>query len=661
MRHHRFAESEKYPIALLCKATAFKREEIFNNYVQPMIKQGLSINDVIAFTLSYDEKGKAPAKFIKEYLAELLPSLQSIGVTHLYVADSSYFKTLTGNQKAEPYYGYVMPCVIKGYEHLKVTLGVNYQTLIFNPAIKDKLNASLDALLSSYQGTYADPGDGIIKSAAYPDSLSAIKDHLQELHKYPHLTCDIEAFSLRFWEAGIGTISFAWDEHHGIAFAVDYEPFKEKSEEGFYGQQTHNPDIRILLKEFFESYKGEITFHHAAYDVKILIAQIWMKDWLDTAGLLVGLNMMCANMHDSKVITYLAVNSTAGNQLGLKTLAQEFAGNWAQEEIKDIRKIPLPELLKYNLVDALATHYVHKKFYPVMVADCQEELYKGLFLSSLKLIIQMELTGMPISIERLAKVKAKLETIREGHTAVLDNHPLIATMNHLVRVKAMETANAKLKVKQHPLSHFAEVKFNPGSGPQLQRLLYEQLGLPVIDLTDTKLPATGAETLEKLINHTNDPSIQALLNALIGLGQVEKILSTFIPAFEKGLIKAKDGIIWLHGSFNLGGAVSGRLSSSDPNLQNIPSNSIFAKLIKEIFLAPKGWLFTGADFNSLEDMISALTTKDPNKLRVYSGFKQYNVTVNGIVHRIRETDVVSFDGQQLNGEQLYEKLQDSKP
>jgi DNA polymerase-1 len=93
-------------------------------------------------------------------------------------------------------------------------------------------------------------------------------------------------------------------------------------------------------------------------------------------------------------------------------------------------------------------------------------------------------------------------------------------------------------------------------------------------------------------------------------------LSTFLPAFEAGVWKGDDRA-WLHGNFNIGGTVSGRLSSSDPNLQNIPANSMYGKLVKECFQAPSGWLFCGADFNSLEDYISALTTKDPNKLNVY--------------------------------------------
>lgn len=97
------------------------------------------------------------------------------------------------------------------------------------------------------------------------------------------------------------------------------------------------------------------------------------------------------------------------------------------------------------------------------------------------------------------------------------------------------------------------------------------------------------------------------------------------------------------------------------NLQNLPAGSTFGKLIKKCFKAPEGWLFGGADFSSLEDYISALTTKDPNKLRVYAGFKQFDVTVNGITHRIRDTNVVSYDGQQITGEELYEKLQGCKP
>ena len=613
MKHHVFAQSDTYPVALLLKSSAFNKQEIQNNYLYYLGSRGVSQDRVVALTLEYNDQGKAPVKFIKEYLEQLMPALDSLQSRLLYVADSNYFKVLTGQTKAEPHHGYVLPCKLKGYEHMNVVLGINYQALIYNPELKSKLENSLDSLSGWLDGTYQPPGTGIIHSAEYPVGHVAIKEALQKLHQYPSLTCDIEAFSLRFNEAGIGTIAFAWDEHNGIAFACDYlEIFNAPN----HGTFDPNRIVRALLLEFFITYQGELTFHNASFDVKVIVYTLWMQNLLDNQGLLTGLDIMAARLHDTKIIAYLSTNSTAGNVLGLKPLAHEFAGNWAVEEIKDIRKVPLDKLLQYNLVDALSTWYVRKKHYPIMVRDNQEALYKGLMLDSLKLIIQMELSGMPMSPKAIVETKAKLEAKQAEHLATIRGSSLIKTMNLLVQTKAMEQANAKLKTKQHPLEKFSNETFNPNSGPQLQVLLYELMGLPVLDYTDTKQPATGADTIEKLINHTQQPAYKELLEALIAYGKVTKILSTFIPAFEEGIEK-DDHMMYLHGSFNLGGTVSGRLSSSDPNMQNLPAGSEYGKAIKTCFSAPKGWLFCGADFSSLEDYISALTTKDPNKLAVY--------------------------------------------
>jgi len=110
-----------------------------------------------------------------------------------------------------------------------------------------------------------------------------------------------------------------------------------------------------------------------------------------------------------------------------------------------------------------------------------------------------------------------------------------------------------------------------------------------------------------------------ILKSLIALSEVNIILSTFVKPFLNKTVLKGDGLHYLHGNFNLGGTVSGRLSSSKVNLQNLPSTgSKYAKDIKECFIAPPGWILVGADFSSLEDKISALTTKDPNKLKVYT-------------------------------------------
>lgn len=632
MRHLIFEEANAYSIALLIKPAAFNKTELLNNYITPLNRAGVVSKDVIAFTVDYNEVNKAPAKFIKEYLDKLLPALDKLGTKTLYVADANYFKVLTSSPRAEPHFGYVLPCKIKGFEHMSVVLGLNYSALIYNPELQAKLDLSLSTLVSHVAGTYQPLGEGIIHSEYYPEDLRSIQEALEALHQYPRLTADIEAFSLRFNEAGIGTITFCWDEHNGIAFACDYEPVSYDTAFDMLahglgtpraGEFVPNPAVRALIKNFLETYKGEITWHKADYDVTVIIYTLWMENGLDTKGLLDGLEVMTRSMHDSKVIAYLATNSTAGNVLGLKALAHEFAGNWAVE-VKDIRTVPLDKLLRYNLIDGLSTAYVRDKFMPIMIQDQQEELYRDLMLPTLKLIIQIQLTGMPMSPTKVQAARAKLEGIIKGHLDLILNSPVIKVLNLLLQTNAMEAANAKLKVKQHPLEKFAGVAFNPNSGPQLQRLLYEQMGLPVLDLTDTKQPATGADTIEKLINHTQVPEYKALLQALIGYGQANKILTTFIPAFEAAISKG-DNVVWLHGSLNLGGTVGGRLSSSDPNLQNLPAGNTgdamkqeLGKMIKDCFEAPEEWLFCGADFNSLEDVISALTTKDPNKLKVYT-------------------------------------------
>ena len=620
MRYHLFApekEVPRYKIALLVKTAAFNKTAVEQNYVFPLLAAGIAAEDIIAFTLEYDEKGKAPAAHIKSYLNTLLPVLDSMGVEFLYVADANYFKPLTKQARAEPHFGYVLPCLFPGFEHLKCVLGLNHQALIYDPNQQPKLDLSINTLISAVQGNFSVLGADIIHSECYPETVSGVAQALERLHSYPELTCDIEAFSLRHWLAGVGTIAFAWDKHNGVAFPCDYTPLPEKNAEGEYGFYRRNDVIRNLLRKFFESYTGKLTFHNSGYDCKVLIYTLWMRNLGDTEGLLTGLEVVTRSLDDTKLIAYLATNTTAGNVLGLKPLAHEFAGNWAKDDIKDIRRIPLGELLRYNLVDTLSTWYVKEKLYPVMVADRQEDLYKGLFMDSAKLILQLELTGMPMSAKRIQEVRQELEGIQQKQANIIDASPAVQKMNLQVQIRAMEAANAKLKTKQHPLSKFADLKFNPNSGPQLQVLLYELMGLPVIDYTDTKQPATGADTLEKLVNHTSDPDHQALLKALIAHSKVVKILSTFIPAFESGVAKAEDGIIWLFGSFNLGGTVSGRLSSSDPNLQNIPAGSFFGKLIKSIFMGPPGWLFAGADFNALEARIDALTTKDKNKLAIY--------------------------------------------
>lgn len=634
MRHIVFQESESYPIALLIKSSAFNRNEIQSTYLSPLTQHGVDKGDVVAMSLAYNQSGKAPVGYMKDYLADLMPELDAIGVRTLYCADAGYFKQLSGQSKAEPHLGYIMPCKYKGYEHMQVILGVNHKSLLYNPANEPKLRMSLDTLTGAIGGGYEPPGKDVIRFANYPDNEADIVSALQGLTIFDELTCDIETFSLRFNEAGIGTITFSWNEHEGIAFAVDYQALHEKNEQGHYGVQVDNQPLKRILRQFFEFYQGTIIWQNCTFDTKVLIYELWMEDLLDTKGLLTGLDVMHQRIHDTKIIAYLATNTTAGNKLGLKDLAHEFAGNYGMgDDIKDIRLIPLPELLEYNLVDALCTWFVKNKYTPIMQADDQEEIYHDIMMPSQKVITQMELSGMPMNPNKVQEARSKLEAVQAEQEKDFVNHPVIQKLETKLTQAAWEKDYADRKGKaKNPdkilpkdRSSFPQTVFNPNSGPQLQRLIYEEMGLPVVDKTKTKLPATGAKTIVKLLNHTQNQDFIRTLEALMAWTEADKILSTFIPAFERAIDKG-DGVVYLHGSFNLGGTKSGRLSSSDPNLQNIPSGSTYGKLIKECFGAPKGKLFAGADFNSLEDYVSALTTRDPNKLRVYTeGFDGHSL------------------------------------
>lgn len=136
---------------------------------------------------------------------------------------------------------------------------------------------------------------------------------------------------------------------------------------------------------------------------------------------------------------------------------------------------------------------------------------------------------------------------------------------------------------------------------------------PVTKLTKKKSPSTSSDVIEEM----NIKNPDKLLENIVNWSKAQKILTAFIPAFES----APDSLGGkrLYGNFHLGGTVSGRLSSSDINLQQLPSTgSPYAHLIKSIFRAPKGWVFMGCDYRSLEDRISAITTNDPNKVKVYT-------------------------------------------
>lgn len=641
MNYAFFSETEQpaYPVCLL--VPVIRKDEIKRAYLDG---SSLDPNDMLVINLHYSEsKKKTSMAEMRLYITEeLAPTLADMRVKYVLCADGEYFKALTKAPKVEANLGYVMD---SPFGDFKVIYIPNFAQIFYDPEkTKSKIGQAMQALIDHKSGNYIPPGDSVIKFAAYPDSDQEIEEWLVKLlENHKMLSSDIEAFSLKHYSAGIGTITFCWNQGEGIAFPVDYVPHSKISPraaeaDGTYGFQQINPHRRALLKRFFELAREmgvTIMWHNIGYDVYVLIYQLFMKHILDQEGLLYGLQIMLGDdggWDCTKLITYLATNSCAGNKLSLKDQAQEFAGNYAQDEIADIRKIPLQDLLQYNLVDGLSTWYTYNKHWSTMVADQQLPIYRELFQPTTVDIIQMQLTGMPVNINRAKEVNQILESELDGARQQIMNSPIIQRFTReYLDVEHMEKRNAKLTIKRIKLGDEPQ-EFNPNSDPQKRALFFTYLGLPEINYTDSKLPSTDGETIEALINRVDDPEIKNLLEGFQLYNIIDVLTTNFMPSIL-GSVQGPDGWHYLFGYFNLGGTLSGRLSSSGPNLQNLPSTGKghpmklrYAKLIKSCFEAPPGWLFCGIDFNSLEDRISALTTKDPQKLRVYTdGFDGHSL------------------------------------
>ena len=660
MKYLSYAQPENSTYSMCILVSTLNGTEIEKTYLFPY---GVDPNSVVVIELPAPPEGKkkTPVTDMRNWITEeLVPALTGIECEYLLITDPEWFKVITGEPKTDANLGYLLPT---SFGLFRCLFAPNYRQVFYDPKrVTAKIDQAMFAIRDHVSGTYAAPGADVINFMAFPETDAEIEAWLERLiiEDRP-LSCDIEAFSLKHYTSGIGTITFCWNEHEGIAFPVDYVPIEGATEAPF-GMEVRNEHRRKLLANFFLRFNQKLLYHAISYDVYVLIYQLFMEHILDTENLLKGLEIMLKNWDCTKLITYFATNSCAGNDLSLKTQVQEYCGNYAMEEIKDITRIPLPELLKYNLIDGLGTWHTYNKHWPTVIADGQQDIYENLFKPCMVDIIQMQLTGMPVNMDRAKEVDAELQQKQSEHlNKIMGSQIIQAFEREVLDVQYAEKKNAEWKKKRIEPKD-AQQTFNPNSDPNMRALLFDYLGLPTISLTKTKLPSTDGETVEALINHTDNAEIKELLENLQMFAIVGTLTANFMPAIL-GAVQGNDGWHYLFGNFNLGGTLSGRLSSSGPNLQNLPSTGkghplklVYAKMIKSCFQAPPGWLFCGIDFESLEDKISALTTKDPNKLAVYQGHIVYAIDIDGTLHHIRDDDTIIYDGQTFTGQKLYERF-----
>jgi DNA polymerase-1 len=180
----------------------------------------------------------------------------------------------------------------------------------------------------------------------------------------------------------------------------------------------------------------------------------------------------------------------------------------------------------------------------------------------------------------------------------------------------------------------AGMEFNINSPSQLAHILFEKLNYPVLKKTKTKQYSTSVDVLEELAGHGF-----AIPQLILQHRELHKLKSTYVDALPQ--LVAGDGRV--HTSFNQAVAATGRLSSSDPNLQNIPIRTELGKTIRKAFIADEGFVILSADYSQVELRILAHITRDESLIETFRR--------GADIHRATASKMFNVPEDQLTAEQ----------
>ena len=222
--------------------------------------------------------------------------------------------------------------------------------------------------------------------------------------------------------------------------------------------------------------------------------------------------------------------------------------------------VPLDEARDYAAEDAHVTYLLHRKFEPRLEKEGLQQLYRDVEVPLVQVLADMEDVGVAIDVEFLQNMSAELGVAIDAST--------------------------------ERIHELAGREFNINSPKQLAEILFEEKGFPVISKTKSG-PSTDAKVLAKLIARTGDP----LPGEVLDYRERKKLKSTYLDVLPR-LVNPNTGRI--HTSYNQTVAATGRLSSSDPNLQNIPVRTAEGRRIRTAFIAPEGRTLLAVDYSQIE-------------------------------------------------------------
>lgn len=418
------------------------------------------------------------------------------------------------------------------------------------------------------------------------DNMPDLQKLIDKFSRLPHFALDTETTALNYMQAQLVGISLA--HQAGEAY---YLPLRHQLTQNLPYQES-----LAALKPLLENPAVGKIGQHIKYDRHIL-----SKEGIELAG----------NIDDTMLMSYCH-NSTATRHnmddlahyyLNYQTTSFEtLAGKGAKQLTFD--QIDIERAAHYACEDADITLRLYEHFSRQLAQnDSLAALYQTIEAPLSAVLYRMEARGVKIDSKRLVQQSAEIE----------------------IQLKDLESRAYDL----------AGSEFNLGSPKQLQEILFERLGLPVVEKTPKGQPSTNESTLEILAQEHH----AALPKIILEHRSLAKLKSTYTDKLPE-LIQAHTGRI--HTSYHQAVTSTGRLSSSDPNLQNIPVRSAEGRRIRQAFIAESGYYLLAADYSQIELRIMAHLSGDEGLIQAFKEGKD--------IHAATAAEIFGGDPEHIDRE-----------
>ena len=410
---------------------------------------------------------------------------------------------------------------------------------------------------------------------------------LEKIEAAPITSFDTETTSLDPMVAQIVGISLSVG-----AGCAAYIPLAHRGPDA--PEQLPRDEVLAKLKPWLENPERKKLGQHLKYDEQVLANHGITFDGIEHDTLLQSYVLESHRTHD--------MDSLAMRHLGVKTIKYEdVAGKGAQQIGFD--EVPLATAAEYAAEDADITYQLHTALYPQVEAEPGLlHVYRNIEIPTSRVLRKIERNGVLIDSERLRRQSSEIAT-------------------RLIELEAEAYA-------------LAGGEFNLGSPKQIGQIFFERLQLPVIKKTPSGAPSTDEEVLQKL---AEDYPLPKLLLEHRGLSKLKSTYTDKLPR----MVNARTGRV--HTNYAQAVAVTGRLASNDPNLQNIPVRTQEGRRIREAFIAPPGSKLVSADYSQIELRIMAHISGDESLLRAFAEGED--------IHRATAAEVFGVTPIEVSSEQ----------